>query len=163
MQWISLAVWIAVCLGVGALGGRWTLPEIPEWYRGLAKPAFNPPNRLFGPVWTALYVLMAVAVWRVWEAADSLRRSWGLGLFALQLGLNLAWSWIFFKRHALGAALVEVVALWAAIGATAVVFAGVDAVAAWLLLPYWAWVSFAFALNEAIWRLNRNRSRDSAG
>jgi tryptophan-rich sensory protein len=109
---------------------------------------------VFGPVWTLLYALMAIAAWQVWLLAPSALRTWGLALFLAQLGLNFAWSWIFFRHHALGAALAEVVVLWAAIGATTLVFAKVAPVAAWLMTPYWAWVTFATVLNEEFWRLN---------
>jgi tryptophan-rich sensory protein len=97
---------------------------------------------------------MAIAAWRVWLASPSPARSWGLLLFLAQLTLNLAWSWIFFRRHALGAALVEVAVLWMAIGAATLAFGRVDLVAAWLMAPYLAWVTFASALNAGFWRLN---------
>jgi translocator protein len=156
MRWIALLTWIALCFVVAGLGGRWTAGEIPGWYQGLRRPAFSPPNWIFGPVWTILYILMAVAAWRVWLATPSVLRSWGLGLFLVQLTLNLAWSWIFFHCHALGRSLMEIVLLWAAIGATTLVFAEIEPLAAWLLAPYWAWVSFAIVLNAAYWWLNRN-------
>jgi tryptophan-rich sensory protein len=154
MRWIGLAFWIALCFAVAGLGARWTSGEIDGWYRTLTRPAIAPPNWVFGPVWTLLYALMAGAAWRVWLAAPSSARSWGLGLFLLQLALNLAWSWIFFRQHAIGAALVEVLMLWAAIGATTLVFGRVEPVSAWLMGPYLAWVAFASVLNFAFWRLN---------
>ncbi len=161
MRWLSLVFWIALCLGVGAVGGRWTAPEIGAWYRTLRKPFFNPPNWIFGPVWTLLYLLMAVAAWIVSQSGPSTLRTAALGLFLAQLALNLAWSWIFFRRHALGGALAEVLLLWLAIGATTLVFARVTPAAGWLLLPYWGWASFASLLNAAIWRLNPNRTAAS--
>jgi tryptophan-rich sensory protein len=97
---------------------------------------------------------MAVAAWQVWQSAASPLRTWGLVLFLAQLGLNFAWSFIFFRHHAIGAALVEVVVLWAMIGATTLVFGHVTPSAAWLMAPYWVWVSFATVLNAAFWRLN---------
>ena len=124
------------------------------WYRTLRRPSIALPHWVFGPVWTVLYLLMAVAAWRVWLTAPSAPRTWGLALFLVQLGLNPAWSWIFFRRHAIGAALAEVVALWAAIGVTILVFGQVAPLAAWLMAPYWAWVCFASVLNAASWRLN---------
>ena len=154
MRWVWLVLWIVGCLAVGGIGGRWTAPEIPGWYRSLAKPSFNPPSWIFGPVWTTLYVLMAVAAWRVAASPESRLRSLGLALFVFQLALNLAWSWIFFHKHAIGTAAVEVAVLWSAIGATTLVFSRVSASAAWLMAPYWAWVTFASILNAAIWRLN---------
>jgi translocator protein len=154
MRWLSLLTSLGCCLTVGAIGGRWTAPAIPTWYRGLRKPFFNPPNGVFAPVWTTLYLLMGVAAWRIAVQPESAVRTLGLSLFVVQLALNLAWSWIFFRRHAMGAALVEMALLWAAIAATLGTFAQVDRAAAWLLAPYLAWVSFAALLNLAIWRLN---------
>ena len=154
MRWVTLIVSVAVCFGVAAAGARWTAGEIPTWYQTLVRPRFAPPNWVFGPVWTLLYALMAVAAWRVWLAAGGPLRTQGLWLFTLQLAMNLAWSWIFFHRHAMGAALAEIAALWVLIGATTLVFARIDALAAWLMAPYWAWVTFAAVLNGAYWRLN---------
>ena len=156
MRWLFLALWIIGCLAVGGIGGRWTGSEIPGWYRTITKPSFNPPSWIFGPVWTTLYILMAIAAWLVAESPDSQSRSLGLALFVFQLALNLAWSWIFFHRHAIGSAAVEVAVLWCAIGATTLVFSRVSAASAWLMAPYWAWVTFASILNAAIWRLNPN-------
>jgi len=154
MPWIELAGLIVICEGVGMIGGRWTGPEIPRWYSTLAKPSFNPPSWIFAPVWTTLYLLMAIAAWLVLNSPSSSARTLGLSLFFFQLALNLAWSWIFFRKHALGAATVEVAVLWLTIGATTLVFAQVSSVAAWLMAPYWAWVTFASILNATIWRLN---------
>ncbi|MGA2167356.1 MAG: TspO/MBR family protein [Terracidiphilus sp.] len=154
MRWIWLAAWLGICFAVAGVSGRWTAGEIPGWYRTLARPAIAPPNWVFGPVWTLLYALMAIAAWRVGLAAPSQLRTWGLVLFLVQLGLNFAWSWIFFRNHAIGAALAEVVVLWAAIGATTLLFGRVAPVAAWLMAPYLAWVSFASVLNWAFWRVN---------
>ena len=154
MRWLSLALWIIGCLAVGSLGGRWTGPEISGWYRTLTKPSFNPPSWVFGPVWTTLYILMAIATWLVAESPDSPLRTLGLTLFVSQLALNLAWSWIFFRKHALGPAAIEVAVLWCAIGATTILFIPVSTAAAWLMAPYWGWVTFASILNTAIWRLN---------
>jgi translocator protein len=156
MRWISLISWLVICFAVAGLGGRLTATEIPGWYRTLVRPAIAPPNWIFGPVWTTLYALMAIAAWRVWLAAPSPMRTWGLALFVLQLGLNFGWSWIFFRQHAIGAALAEVLLLWVAIGTTTLVFTRVAPDSAWLMAPYWAWVSFATLLNAAFWRLNPN-------
>ena len=156
MRWLILALWVIGCLAIGAFGGRWTAPEIPGWYQALAKPSFNPPGWIFGPVWTILYILMAIAAWRVTESPESSGRTTGLALFIVQLALNLAWSWIFFHKHAIGFAALEVALLWCAIGATTFVFSRVSATAAWLMVPYWAWVTFASVLNATIWRLNPN-------
>lgn len=154
MRWVSLLFWIFLCFAAAGTGARWTAAEIHGWYQTLIRPGIAPPNGVFGPVWTLLYALMAIAAWGVWQAPPSSLRTWGLVLFLVQLGLNLAWSWIFFHQHAIGAALVEVVLLWAAIGTTTLVFARVTPWAAWLMAPYLAWVTFATALNAAYWRLN---------
>jgi tryptophan-rich sensory protein len=154
MRWISLLFWIALCFAVAGVSGSWTASEVPGWYRTLTRPAIAPPNWVFGPVWTLLYLLMAVAAWQVSQSAASPLRTWGLALFLVQLALNFWWSPIFFRQHALGAALVEVVFLWAAIGATTLIFARVSQAAAWMMAPYWAWVTFASVLNEEFWRVN---------
>lgn len=155
MRAASLVLLILLCQGVGLLGARWTAPEIPAWYRTLHKPAFNPPSWIFGPVWTLLYVLMAIAAWRILQSSYSPVRTAALLAFFIQLALNLLWSWIFFRRHALAAALVEIIALWATIAITAALFARIDATAAWLLTPYLAWTAFAALLNASFLRLNK--------
>jgi tryptophan-rich sensory protein len=154
MRWIALVFWLGLCFGVAGVSGSWTASEIPTWYRSLNRPAIAPPNWVFAPVWTLLYALMAIAAWQVWEQAPSTARTWGLLLFLLQLALNFAWSFIFFRQHAMVAALLEVVVLWVAIGVTTLVFARAVPVAGWLLAPYWAWVSFATVLSAAYWRVN---------
>ena len=155
MRAASLVLLVLICQGVGLLGGRWTVPEIPTWYKSLRKPSFNPPSWIFGPVWTTLYVLMAIAAWRILQApgASGLRLA-AMALFTAQLCLNLLWPWLFFRRHAVRAALVDLAALWIATAGTGLVFARVDLPAAWLMAPYFAWVSFAALLNGAIARLN---------
>lgn len=154
MRWIALLFWLVLCFAVATVSGSWTAREVAGWYRTLVRPAIAPPNWVFGPVWTLLYVLMAVAAWRVALAPPSAVRTWGLLFFLVQLALNFAWSWIFFRMHAIGAALAEVLLLWLLIGATTLLFARAAPLAAWLLAPYWAWVSFAGILNAAFWRLN---------
>ena len=153
MKWLALLLWFGVCFGVAGIGSWFTAGEITGWYRTLPRPAIAPPNWVFAPVWTLLYALMAIAAWQVWLAAPSNSRTWGLSLFLVQLGLNLAWSWIFFHKHQIGFALVELIFLWAAIGATTLVFSRVAPVAALLMALYWAWVTFASVLNAAYWRL----------
>ncbi len=151
---LGFIAFLVLCLAVAALGGAATASSVGNWYPTLAKPAFNPPNWIFAPVWTALYFMMAVAGWRVWRS-DGLRRArWALTLFALQLALNLAWSILFFGMHSIGAALIEIVVLLLAILATALAFWRRDRAAGMLFVPYAAWVAFAAVLNAAIWRLN---------
>jgi len=154
MRAATFIFFILLCQAVGLLGARWTAPEIAGWYRGLRKPAFNPPSWIFGPVWTLLYVLMAIAAWRVTQLPASMARTIALALFAIQLALNLFWTWIFFRCHRIAAALIELVFLWLAIAATTVGFAILDPLAAWLMAPYLAWTAFATLLNAAIRRLN---------
>ena len=148
----GLAIAFLACFATAGAGALFTNQGLIEWYPGLRKPSWNPPNQVFGPVWTFLYASMAVAAWRVWRKGSNLG---GLRLFAAQLLLNFAWSALFFGLRLPGAALVEIVLLWCAIAATILSFRKVDGLAALLLVPYLAWVTFAAALNGAIWRLNR--------
>jgi len=147
-----LLSFLVFTLTVGFLAGQVTAPNIPSWYNALAKPSFNPPSWVFAPAWTALYVLMAVAAWRVWRLKGF--RTPALGLWLVQLGLNFAWSFIFFGAHAPAPAFAELILLWLAIGATLVAFRRIDRLADWLLVPYLAWVSFAGVLNFWVWQLN---------
>jgi len=151
---VGLAVCLAACFGAAALGGLVTGPAVGTWYQEIRKPSFSPPNWVFGPVWTLLYAMMAVAAWLVWRQSAAAGRSVPLVLFGVQLALNAAWSLIFFGLRSFGGAFADIVALWLAIVATLVAFLRVSAVAGLLLVPYLAWVSFAAVLNFAIWRLN---------
>ena len=151
--WLVLTGSILLTLVVGAIGGISTADAVPTWFTTLNKPSFNPPSWLFGPVWTTLYIMMAVAAWRVW-LVEGFKRNW-LAPYVVQLLLNLAWSLIFFGARRPDFALIEIVLLWISIVVTLVVFRRIDRVAGWLLAPYLAWVSFATILNGAIWWLNR--------
>lgn len=153
-DWIGLIVALAICFAVAGVASLATTPEITGWYARLKKPSWTPPNWLFGPVWTALYAAMAVAAWLVWRRGGWRENSAALALFIIQLALNFAWSFIFFRFHQTGLAVLEIVLLWIAIAATIVKFAGVSKIAALLLVPYLLWVTYASALNFAIWRLN---------
>lgn len=139
-------------LAVGAMVSVFTEPNIAGWYAALTKPSFNPPNFVFAPVWTALYVMMAVAAWRVWRVVGVM--SVALMLYFLQLTFNFAWSLIFFAQHLIEIALIDIASLWIAILATTIAFFRADRIAGLLMLPYLAWVSFATVLNYEIWRLN---------
>ena len=154
MRWVGLLFWLGLCFTVAGVSASWTAAEVPGWYRTLARPDFAPPDAVFGPVWTVLYAMMAVAAWLVWRSPASARRRWGLGLFLVQLALNFAWSLIFFRMHAIGAALAEIVLLWGAIVATTAAFWRVSKAAGALMAPYLLWVSFALVLNGAFWKLN---------
>lgn len=126
------------------------------WYERLAKPAWRPPNRLFAPVWSLLYLMIAVSGWLVWREAGL---SWPLAVFAMQLGLNAVWTPVFFGLRRIGLGFAVICLLWLAIAATIAAFYPVSPIAALLLLPYLAWVGFAAALNYAIWRLNHDDAR----
>lgn len=153
-QWIGLIVFITICLGAGGLGAITTTPEIDGWYKTIEKPTWNPPAYVFGPVWTTLYIMMGTAAWLVWKPVGFKAAKTPLTLFAVQLVLNGAWSWVFFHFHQPGWAFVEIVVLWLAIGATTITFFRCSKTAGWLMVPYLMWVSFASVLNFAIWRLN---------
>lgn len=148
-----LFFFLIATLGVGAIASLFTAPAIPTWYASLNRPAFDPPNWLFAPVWTALYILMAFAAWRVWKGAGL--RSREMAVFALQLALNLGWSVLFFGRHQIGAALIEIAVLDVAVLATLVLFFRRDRLAGLLLLPYLAWALFATFLTRTIGQLNQ--------
>ncbi|WP_246736000.1 TspO/MBR family protein [Enterovirga aerilata] len=140
---------------VSVLGSWATLPNIPTWYAGLAKPPLTPPNGVFGPVWTALYGLMAFAIWRVLSTHPAMPgRGRAVALFYLQLALNGLWSWSFFAAQSPAAGLANILALDVAAGATFAMFRRIDRLASWCLLPYLAWIAFATYLNAEIWLLN---------
>ena len=149
---MRLTLCILVCLGAGGLGSLWTMPALRPWYANLSKPSWTPPNWLFGPVWTILYIAMAIAAWLVWRKAGL--TAVPMQLFLLQLLLNVAWSAVFFRLRSPGPAFVEIVMLWLAILATMIEFWRAVPLAGLLLLPYLIWVSYATALNYSIWRLN---------
>jgi translocator protein len=135
--------------------GQWaTFPNLQDWYAGLLKPAFNPPNWLFGPVWTALYALMALCCWRLLRHDSTPARNAALCLFFAQLALNAAWSWLFFAAHSPLLGLLDIVPQWLLIVAAIVVIAKVDRLAALCLVPLAVWVGFATVLNYEIYRLN---------
>ncbi len=153
-KWVVLAAFIALCLAIAALGGAVSTKSVATWYQTLEKPQFNPPDWLFAPVWTLLYIAIAVAGWRVWLEQRRVRVRAAMAAYSAQLALNLAWSFIFFGGRAIGVALAEILLLLAAISINVVLFWRIDRVAGWLLVPYLAWVAFASALNFALWRLN---------
>lgn len=153
-QAISLTLSVALCFAAAGLGSLFTRPAIEGWYASLHKPSWTPPNWVFAPVWTALYLGMAIAVWLVWRQRGFSGAKLPLALFAAQLALNVAWSGLFFGLRTPGAALAEIVLLWLFILATAVAFWPVSRAAGWLMLPYLLWVTYAAGLNFSIWRLN---------
>ncbi len=152
---LRAALAILICELAGILGSVFTVSAIPNWYEGIVKPALNPPGWVFGPVWTLLYALMGISAFLVW------RQGWGrkdvkkaLRIFAFQLGFNAIWSVIFFGMHNPGLALADIVLLWLYIAWTIILFYKISKPAAYLLIPYILWVSFATYLNYSIWILN---------
>lgn len=147
----TLLGWLLLCFAAAWFGAQF-MPG--EWYATLRKPSWNPPNWIFGPVWTLLYTMMAAAAWLVCQRASFAANAVPLAVFLIQLALNALWSWLFFGLQKPGLAFAEIVALWLAIAASLLLFRRVSPLAAWLLAPYLAWVSFAAALNFTLWRLN---------
>ena len=151
---LTLGAVVLVCELVGIVGAVFTATGVESWYQTLNQPDLAPPNWVFGPVWTTLYALMGAAAWLVWREGVGRARSVALGLFAVQLALNFAWSFVFFGQEAILAALVVILVLLAAIAATMGAFWRVDRRATLLLVPYLAWVAFATYLNYEFWTLN---------
>lgn len=147
----------ATCIGVGYLSGQATQSSVNTWFPLLVKPSFNPPNWLFFPVWTTLYVMMGVAAGLVWDRIEIQREDTKKALlfFFIQLGLNAAWSLLFFGLRNPFLALIEIVLLWLMIYETFHKFIRLNKFAGWLFIPYLLWVSFATVLNASIWYLNR--------
>jgi translocator protein len=156
-NWLALLGFIAVAFAAGAIGAAFSpagSAKAAAWYATLSKPAWVPPDRWIGPLWTALYLLMGTAAWLVWRERYHRKRSAALAAYAVQLALNALWAPLFFGAGDIGAGLFVVVALWLTIIWTIREFFPVRALAAWLLAPYVIWISFATALNLSIWRLN---------
>ncbi len=148
---LALIGWLVVCFAAASLGGLF-LPG--AWYAQLQKPRWNPPNWIFGPVWTLLYALMAVAAWLVWRRGGFAVQRTALRWFLLQLFLNALWSPLFFGLHKPSLGFADILLLWLALLATVAAFWKARPLAGWLLLPYLVWVSFAAVLNLALWTLN---------
>lgn len=151
---LKLIIALAIPLLIGFSGSFFTASEIGSWYQTIQKPLWNPPNWIFGPVWTTLYVLMGISLFLVWRSSASQKRV-AIILFTVQLVLNFFWSFIFFKHHQIGLAFAEILVLWLMILLTIFSFARINKLAAWLLVPYISWVSFAAILNFTIWQLNK--------
>ncbi len=150
----ALGMILVAVIAAMLIASRATLPEIPGWYASLIKPSWTPPNWLFGPVWTVLYLLMATAAWLVWRQRRHLAVQAALILWSIQLALNLAWSLLFFAGHAIELALVDIVLLLGAIVGTILLFLPIRRLAALLMLPYLAWSLYAASLNAGIVALN---------
>jgi len=151
---VKIIVCAVLCLALGTASGFSTIDSITNWYQFLDKPAFNPPNWIFGPVWTLLYLMMGVAVALIWHTPHANQKR-ALFLFAFQFALNLGWSFLFFNLHVLGIAFVEIIAMLIAIVFTIIEFYKINRKAAIIMIPYLCWVSFASLLNLSIWLLNK--------
>ena len=155
MNWIKLIASLAVCQLAAFIGSLFNIAAIPTWYTTINKPFFNPPNWVFAPVWTTLFILMGMALYLVWEKGYSKKEvKLGVNMFLVQLSLNVLWSALFFGIRDILLAFVEIIALWIAIALTMCHFKKVSKKAFWLMVPYLAWVSFAAVLNLAIWLIN---------
>lgn len=153
---VSLAVWLGIVFAAAAIGSVGTSSSVSTWYQTIRKPVFTPPGWVFGPVWTALYVMMAAAAWVVWSKCGFAPTGrMPLALFGVQLVLNACWSLLFFGLQNPGLALVEIVVLWSAVLGTTILFWRVAPTAGWLMAPYLLWGSFACVLNASIWWMNR--------
>ncbi len=156
---LSLMIFIAACTAA-AMSGAFFRPG--DWYRRLDKPSWRPPDWLFGPVWLVLYIMIAVSGWLVWRSADLEETALALTVYAVQLVFNALWSAVFFGLRRPDWAFAEIICLWLSIVATIAAFYPLNAIAAYMLIPYAAWASFAAALNFKIWRLNPDQSSRQA-
>lgn len=153
-RWFALFLFLLASFTAAAIGGYATAESVRTWYPTLVKPAWNPPAAVFGPVWTLLYTAMSVAAWRVWLQRGQSQARGALRLFFASLALNTLWSVLFFGLRQPGWALADILLLWVSLVVVQIRCARLDTAAGWLWAPYLAWVSFAVALNAAIWRLN---------
>ncbi|MEI6890392.1 MAG: TspO/MBR family protein [Bacteroidales bacterium] len=151
---IKLVCSLLLTLGTGAVAGLFTAKAVPEWYASLNQPSFSPPNFVFGPVWTALYILLGVSLFLVWKLDSVKERNLAILAFLIQLILNFGWSFIFFYFKMIGFALVEIVILWIAIVIMLYLFYKIKPLAAYINIPYLLWVTFASILNSAYYFLN---------
>ncbi len=153
---LKLIVSILICQAAGFLGSIFTTPKIATWYQGVAKPSFNPPNYLFGPVWILLFILMGVSLYIIWTSKfkDKTYKKEVITIFFIQLVLNIIWSILFFGLESPMLAFFEIIILWISILATIIGFYKISRIASLILIPYILWVSFASVLNFFIWKLN---------
>ena len=152
---VKLIISIAVCQAAGLVGSVFTAPAIAGWYATLVKPAFNPPGWVFGPAWTLLYTLMGISLYLVWkQGIEQKRIRQGVTIFIIHLAFNTSWSIIFFGLKSPAWAFANIIVLWLMIGLVIALFYRIKRSSAYLLLPYWAWVTFAAVLNFYLWRLN---------
>ena len=151
---ITLMICLLLPLIIGGISGFATASGIHSWYVTLHKPSFNPPNYLFGPVWSFLYILMGLSLYIIWINGKGKNRHDALRIFFIQLTLNFLWSFLFFKFNLIGVAMVEILLIWFSIVLMIMSFSRINKIAAYLQIPYLLWVTFASTLNGAIWLLN---------
>ncbi len=149
-SWWGVAAIVLAVAAVAAIGELATASSVRTWYPEVAKPSWTPPNQVFGPVWTVLYAMMAAAASVVWLSRNRVDVCCSMSAFAVQLGLNLAWSGLFFGLRSPLLGFLDICLLWVAVGVTVVQFFQVSRLAGWLMAPYWMWVTFAAALNASI-------------
>ncbi|PKP00576.1 MAG: TspO protein [Bacteroidetes bacterium HGW-Bacteroidetes-8] len=147
---------ILLPIALGAIAGMFTSQSVPEWYATLNRPSFNPPNWIFGPVWTTLYIIMGISLFLIWKQDVSKKRNFAILIFMIQLILNFGWSFIFFYFNMIGIALLEIVLLWFSIITMLVLFYKIKPIASYINIPYLLWVTFATVLNASYYLLNKN-------
>jgi len=154
-KFFKLLVSLIIPIGLGSIAGILTTKEIAGWYDSLNKPSFNPPSYLFGPVWTALYILMGVSMFLIWNTPKTELRQKALAIFGIQLFFNFWWSILFFSFYTVFLSLIDILIMWFLIIYMISLFKKIKPVAAYLQIPYLLWVSFATVLNISIWYLNK--------
>ncbi len=153
-RYLKLTLCILLPLLIGGISGYASASGINIWYMGLNKPFFNPPNYLFGPVWSLLYILMGISFYRILQSTPNETRTRAIALFCLQLFLNFCWSFLFFRFQMLAVSFIEIIIMWISIATMIYTFIKIDKTAACMQIPYLMWVSFSSVLNGAIWYLN---------
>jgi benzodiazapine receptor len=154
LQIIKLIVSLILPLALGTIAGIFTAQSVPEWYATLNRPSFNPPNWIFGPVWTTLYIIMGISLFLIWRQDMSKERNLAILVFMLQLLFNFGWSFIFFHFKMIGFALIELILLWISIVIMLVLFYKIKPIASYINIPYLLWVTFATVLNGSYYFLN---------
>jgi len=154
-KFFKLLVSLILPIGLGLIAGIFTTKEVPEWYDTLNKPSFNPPGYLFGPVWTALYILMGISMFLIWNIPKTKLRQKALTIFGVQLFFNFWWSILFFSFHTILISVVDILLMWFLILYMITLFKKIKPIAAYLQIPYLLWVTFASAINISIYYLNR--------
>ena len=149
----KIVICVLICVGLGSASGFSTVSAIAGWYQSIQKPSWNPPNWLFGPVWTVLYIMMGISVALIWHSRHNAKKT-AISFFVVQLMLNLLWSYIFFGKQDIFLAFIEIIAMWIFILLTIIFFYRINKTSAYLLIPYLLWVSFATFLNYSIYLLN---------